>query len=159
MIVHAPLCRFIEFFSLWLVAFSVSESLKLFLCVSARALWKMVSRWVCSLFTVRDTSRWHMMGPRGPTTRYGGGRGDGFCPQLWVVGRGGEGGTVLVHRLAMVILLRTFSHDGIFGQACWGWGCKPSPFHFLHPIESSNPAPSTPFSAKLAREIYLRRYF
>jgi hypothetical protein len=131
----------------------------------------MVPRWVCSLFTVIDTSRRHMMGPRGPTPDMGGG-GEGGWFLSYNIGRGGgRRGTVLstdqrVHRLAMAIHFTayvTFCHDGIFGPACSGWGCIHSPFHSsctrTYPIDSSNPAPSIPSSAKLAREIYLRRHF
>ncbi len=32
-------------------------------------------------------------------------------------------------RLEMITCMSTFSHDGIFGPACWGGGCSPIPFH------------------------------
>ncbi len=48
-----------------------------------------------------------------------------------------------VHRLKTATFLRTFSHDGIFGSACWWWG----------PLHSSHVAPSAPFSARLARYV------
>ncbi len=34
----------------------------------------------------------------------------------------------------MATLLRTSSHDGIFGPACWGWLCLPILFHFIYPV-------------------------
>ncbi len=34
---------------------------------------------------------------------------------------------------------------GIFGPACWGWGCTPTPFHSTCPIKSvTSPPPPSP---------------
>jgi hypothetical protein len=48
----------------------------------------------------------------------------------------------------MATFLHTFSDDGIFGPAYWGWGCMPMPIgHSLyqpHPLGNHTVAPSIP---------------
>ena len=56
----------------------------------------------------------------------------------------------------MATFLCTFSDDGIFSPACWGWKCMPTPFQsYLKPLHSSYVAPSTPSPARLTRYSYL----
>jgi hypothetical protein len=55
----------------------------------------------------------------------------------------------------MVPFLRTFSDDGIFHPAYWGWGYKPTLFNSIFLLHSSFAAPFILSPAKLARNSYL----
>ncbi len=51
--------------------------------------------------------------------------------------------------------LASFSHDGIFGHACWGCGCSPTVFPSIYPLHSSYVAPFTLSPAILPKNSYL----
>ncbi len=55
----------------------------------------------------------------------------------------------------MTTFWRTFSHDGIFGPACWGWRCTFTLFTLSTRV---TPSPFSPSQAKLARKSYLTAY-
>ncbi len=37
-----------------------------------------------------------------------------------------------VHRVATVAFWRTFDHEGKISPGWWGWGCTPTPFHYIY---------------------------
>ncbi len=58
-----------------------------------------------------------------------------------------------VSRLEMANFYRTFSHGGIFGPACWGWGCTASPFHSINTPSTRVTSLSPP-----SPQLWLARY-